>query len=91
MNIRRGHRLVGRNARVHASRFHDNLGIPKKPTRPFYHLPPRYDPTGKAHVDLGLADALEDDSQSGKVKVPTLRFYDARTWETGRRRRHPRP
>jgi cytochrome c peroxidase len=59
----------------------DNLGVPKNPDNPFYHLPPDLNPEGEGFVDLGLGADLKAagqgpevyDPEMGKVKVMTLR------------------
>lgn len=59
----------------------DNLGVPKNPDNPFYHLPPDLNPDGENFVDLGLGAALEAaghgtevyEPEMGKQKVMTLR------------------
>jgi cytochrome c peroxidase len=59
----------------------DNLGVPRNPDNPFYHLPAEHNPDGEAFVDLGLGAALQDaghgadvyQPEMGKVKVMTLR------------------
>ena len=65
---------------------YDNLGVPRNPRLPFYHLPAEFNPDGADYVDPGLggflatterfADAADD--EVGKHKVPTLRNVDAR-------------
>ncbi len=52
---------------------YDNLGVPKNPENPFYLLPPEYNPEGINFIDLGLGATLNDPSQNGKFRVPTLR------------------
>jgi cytochrome c peroxidase len=59
----------------------DNLGVPRNPDNPFYHLPPNLNPDGEDFVDLGLGKALKDAGygeevyapEMGKVKVMPLR------------------
>lgn len=52
---------------------YDNLGVPKNPENPFYLLPSEYNPDGINFIDLGLGATLNDLSQNGKFRVPTLR------------------
>lgn len=57
----------------------DNLGVPRNPANPWYQSPAN--PKGRAWVDRGLAETLEQDplyaalapDVEGAVKVPTLR------------------
>ena len=65
---------------------YDNIGVPKNPANPFYHMPPEWNPDGENWVDYGLGHYLEGagyplevyEPQMGKVKVPTLRNVDLR-------------
>ncbi|MCP4148755.1 MAG: cytochrome-c peroxidase, partial [bacterium] len=65
---------------------YDNLGVPKNPQNPFYTIPAKHNPDGKAWVDKGLGAFLETTKKYkkyaaanyGKHKVPTLRNVDAR-------------
>lgn len=52
---------------------YDNLGTPKNPELPFYHLPPALNPDGLRWVDLGLGPVVLKGSENGKFRVPTLR------------------
>jgi len=52
---------------------YDNLGTPPNPDNPFYDMPAEHNPDGQGFVDLGLGGALEDPTEYGKFKVPTLR------------------
>jgi cytochrome c peroxidase len=52
---------------------YDNLGVPRNPENPFYTLPSELNPDGFAFVDLGLGETVDDSSQDGKFRVPTLR------------------
>ncbi len=52
---------------------YDNIGVPKNPDNAFYLLPPPFNPSGMAFVDLGLGGQLKLPDQNGKFKVPTLR------------------
>lgn len=56
-----------------------NLGVPKNPENPFYSNSPTFNPEGANFVDLGLGAVLNDASQDGKFKTPTLRNV-AVTW-----------
>jgi len=58
---------------------YDNLGVPKNPLNPFYYNF-AYNPLGVHWVDLGLGGFLNDPSQYGKQKVPTLRNVDLRPY-----------
>jgi cytochrome c peroxidase len=63
---------------------YDNLGVPKNPMNPFYHMP--YNPDGENWVDTGLGGFLQAAGYAetvwgpewGKQKVPTLRNVDLR-------------
>jgi len=63
---------------------YDNLGVPKNPKNPFYHMP--YNPDGENWVDTGLGGFLQAagyneavyTAEWGKQKVPTLRNVDLR-------------
>lgn len=65
---------------------YDNLGIPKNPENPFYSMPKKWNPDGKAWIDYGLGGFLKAAGYSasiyepelGKHKVPTLRNVDLR-------------
>jgi cytochrome c peroxidase len=67
---------------------YDNLGVPKNPENPFYHMPRKWNPSGEDWVDLGLGGFLMAagygsevyESELGKVKVPTLRNVDRRPY-----------
>lgn len=52
---------------------YDNLGVPKNPKNPFYHLPRQFNPDGIKFVDLGLGGAINKSAENGKFKVPSLR------------------
>ncbi|MGA9525746.1 MAG: cytochrome c peroxidase [Myxococcaceae bacterium] len=52
---------------------YDNIGIPRNRRNPFYDQEPRFNPDGRAFVDLGLGGALGDPNEYGKFKVGTLR------------------
>jgi len=52
---------------------YDNLGVPRNPENPFYLLPAELNPDGFAFVDLGLGATINDPSENGKFRVPTLR------------------
>jgi cytochrome c peroxidase len=52
---------------------YDNLGVPKNPANPFYHLPREHNPAGLRHVDHGLGAVVGKASEYGKFKVPTVR------------------
>jgi cytochrome c peroxidase len=52
---------------------YDNLGVPRNPENPFYTLSPELNPDGFDYVDLGLAITVNDPSENGKFRVPTLR------------------
>ena len=64
---------------------YDNLGVPKNPMNPFYHMP--YNPDGENWVDKGLGGFLESIGKTeyaqelGKQKVPTLRNVDLRPFK----------
>jgi len=65
---------------------YDNLGIPKNLKNPFYVMPVKWNPEGKAFVDNGLGGFLKEagykasvyEPEIGKFKVPTLRNVDKR-------------
>lgn len=60
---------------------YDNLGIPINPGNPWYTMPEKYNPEGKAWKDLALGGFLRTvpryakyaEDNDGKHKVPTLR------------------
>ncbi len=52
---------------------YDNLGVPRNEANPFYEAPANINPHGRQYKDLGLGGVLKQESQFGKVKVPTLR------------------
>ena len=52
---------------------YDNVGAPRNEANPFYLADALVNREGKTYRDLGLGASLKDDSQAGKVKVPTLR------------------
>ena len=64
----------------------DNLGIPRNLKNPWYTMPKKYNPYGKAWKDLGLGGFLRTvprfakyaPENDGKHKVPTLRNVDKR-------------
>ena len=66
---------------------YDNLGVPKNPMNPFYHMP--YNPDGENWVDTGLGGFLKAANypetvwgpEWGKQKVPTLRNVDLRPFK----------
>lgn len=68
---------------------YDNLGVPKNPDNPFYHMPPNFNKDGADWVDYGLGGFLKSagyapevyEPELGKVKVPTLRNVDLRPYE----------
>lgn len=51
---------------------YDNLGVPRNPDNPFYRLS-AFNPEGWKWVDRGLGGSLNNSSEYGKFKVPTLR------------------
>ncbi|MBS0205343.1 MAG: cytochrome C [Planctomycetes bacterium] len=52
---------------------YDNVGTPRNPRNPFYRADGSVNPDGTRYRDLGLGAVLKDQTQFGKVKVPTLR------------------
>ncbi len=52
---------------------YDNIGVPKNPANPFYTIPANFNPSGSNAIDYGLGGFLNDPSNYGKFKVPTLR------------------
>ena len=50
-----------------------NVGVPQNTSNPFYQAPRTVNAEGAQFRDLGLGNVLQDVSQNGKVKVPTLR------------------
>jgi len=52
---------------------YDNIGAPANPENPFYKMAADVNPDGARYRDLGLGNALHNQAQWGKVKVPTLR------------------
>ncbi len=59
---------------------YDNLGIPKNPDNPYYRMPADINPDGAAWIDPGLGGITGEESDLGKVKVPTLRNVDLRPY-----------
>ena len=67
---------------------YDNLGIPKNPANPFYHMPAHWNPDRVNWVDPGLGGFLKNagfgsevyEPELGKHKVPTLRNVDLRPY-----------
>jgi len=67
---------------------YDNLGVPKNPANPFYHMPRRWNPDGEAWIDLGLGGFLQGadfpaavyEPELGKHKVPSVRNVDLRPY-----------
>lgn len=65
---------------------YDNLGVPKNPVNPFYTMPKKWNPDGKAWIDPGLGGFLKSAgfgqdvwmAEMGKHKVPSLRNVDKR-------------
>ncbi len=45
---------------------YDNLGTPKKPDNPFYHLLVQYNPDGENYIDKGLGGFLKIPAQVGR-------------------------
>ena len=52
---------------------YDNLGVPRNPDNPFYKLPAQLNPAGVHFTDRGLGTTVNQRSEDGKFKVPTLR------------------
>jgi cytochrome c peroxidase len=52
---------------------YDNVGTPRNPGNPFYRASSSVNADGAKYRDTGLGSVLKDDTQLGKVKVPTLR------------------
>lgn len=52
---------------------YDNLGIPKNPENPYYCLLEEYNPEGLNYIDPGLGAIVNDSTEYGKFRVPTLR------------------
>jgi len=60
---------------------YDNLGTPKNPSNPYYHMPREWNPAGRDWIDYGLGGFLARagyepevyEPELGKHKVPTLR------------------
>lgn len=52
---------------------YDNVGTPRNTNNPFYRAAASVNADGAKYRDLGLGAVLKDDTQLGKVKVPTLR------------------
>jgi cytochrome c peroxidase len=52
---------------------YDNLGVPGNPDNPFYALPSKFNPNGRAFVDRGLGASVGSADEDGKFKVSTLR------------------
>jgi cytochrome c peroxidase len=52
---------------------YDNIGVPRNVENRFYALPSPLNPEGWSFIDKGLGATVQDESQDGKFKVPTLR------------------
>ncbi|MEY8877778.1 MAG: cytochrome-c peroxidase [Leptothrix sp. (in: b-proteobacteria)] len=52
---------------------YDNLGVPKNPANRWYSMPASINPDGANFVDLGLGATVNEQTQLGKFKVPSLR------------------
>lgn len=52
---------------------YDNLGVPANPKNPYLSLGKKWNPAGRAYVDLGLGGVTGKKSDHGKFRVPTLR------------------
>ena len=52
---------------------YDNVGTPRNANNPFYQAGHSVNPDGANYRDLGLGAVLKEQTQFGKVKVPTLR------------------
>lgn len=52
---------------------YDNVGAPRNEANPFYLANASVNPDGRLYRDRGLGAIVQDDTQAGKVKVPTLR------------------
>lgn len=52
---------------------YDNIGVPKNPENPFYHIPSAFNPEGPNALDYGLGGVLHDPAYFGHFKVPGLR------------------
>jgi len=50
-----------------------NLGIPRNEENPYYSTFPAINPEGKAAIDFGLGSVINESSENGKFRVPTLR------------------
>lgn len=52
---------------------YDNLGIPKNEKNPHYNVPQAYFLLTEDSLDLGLGAIVNEESENGKFRVPTLR------------------
>lgn len=52
---------------------YENDGVPPNPFNPYYTIPALYNPAGKAYIDLGLGDFINDSANYGTFRTPTLR------------------
>lgn len=52
---------------------YDNLGIPRNPGNPHFHVPADYFLLTSDSVDLGLGAIVNQEAENGKFRVPTLR------------------
>jgi len=52
---------------------YDNLGIPRNPGNPHFHVPADYFLLTSDSVDLGLGAIVNKEEENGKFRVPTLR------------------
>ena len=67
---------------------YDNLGVPKNPMNPFYHMP--YNPDGENWVDTGLGGFLQaagyDEAVSRGLSGASRRSRPCATWTCGQPR-----
>ncbi|MCP3689553.1 MAG: c-type cytochrome [Gammaproteobacteria bacterium] len=72
-NCNRCHESNGRGPELFSDFSFRNIGVPANPNNPFLTLDASFNPDGTNFVDLGLGAVLDDSSENGKFKTPTLR------------------
>lgn len=72
-DCRRCHSTGNNDAQVFSDFEYKNIGVPGNPNNPFLNLDASLNPDGVNFVDNGLGAVLNDVSQNGKFRTPTLR------------------
>lgn len=63
----------GRQRPLFTDHTYDNIGVPRNPANRFYTQAQEFNPQGYDFVDIGLGDNVNERTENGKFKVPTLR------------------